>query len=135
MCIFPLNRQPLQEPAHLLCRDVFDIVWCPGPLETHVRQKLFCCQKESVSSFKTERFQTIPFFIAEQKHTDRGIGGQMIFQGDESCEPLNLFSKISRATSEEDMFRPLGDHAQHMDCRSRSAPETCPISAFLWMPT
>lgn len=111
MRIFLFNRQPLQEPAYLLRSDVFDIVRCPGPLETHVRQELLCCQEESVSTFKTEGFQTIPFFIAEQKYTDWGIGIQMVFQSNEGCEPLDLFSKIRCTTGEEDMFRPLGDHA------------------------
>ncbi len=78
---------------------------------------------------KTQDFQTILFPVAEQEHTGRGIGIQMIPQADQSGQSFDLFAEICRTTGKIDVFRSLCDQIQHEPCRILSIPANCESSA------
>ena len=128
MGLLLFDRQAFQQPSGLLRRDIPDLFFRLWPLKSHFRKQFFGCKKETIL-IKTQGFYTILFPVAEQEHTDRGIGIQMISQADHSGQSLDLFAEICRAAGKIDVFRSLCDQVQHEACRILSIPANCESSA------
>lgn len=97
MVFFLFDLLSLEEPFHLLERDLLYFIRFPGPLKLHIIQKIFRCRDESILII-SQNFYGISFSIAEDKNAVSIIRIQLEAETDSSSQSRDLFSKICGST-------------------------------------
>ena len=114
------DLQPLEQPSHLLHRDLFCLGCVPCPLEPHVCHEFLRDQDKSIF-VKPQDFDGIPFFVTEEEYCAALERTKLELHAYDGAQPLDLLSEICHASDEIDVVCAIYKTANHKSsstCRS-----------------